>query len=126
MANMTKEWSAYLMEIGVAYKEDTDRVIQVMKDVGEDLRRDNSFRTLILEPIEIFGVDQFKDSEVVIKARIKTQPIKQWEIGREYRRRLKKAFDAHGIEIPFPHRTLYMGETSSPFIFRSEEVKNSA
>jgi small conductance mechanosensitive channel len=57
--------------------------------------------------MEIFGLDRFADSAVVIKARIKTLPIKQWEVGREYRRRLKKAFDREGIEIPFPHRTLY-------------------
>jgi len=126
LANMTKEWSAYLMEIGVAYKEDTDRVVQVMKDVDEELRRDPEFGSQILEPIEVFGVDQFKESEVVIKARIKTRPIKQWSVGREYRRRLKKAFDAHGIEIPFPHRTLYMGEASLPFTVKTDSVKLSA
>ncbi|GJL64785.1 MAG: hypothetical protein NPIRA04_34390 [Nitrospirales bacterium] len=126
LANMTKEWSAYLMEIGVAYKEDTDRVVQVMKDVDEELRRDPEFGSQILEPIEVFGVDQFKESEVVIKARIKTRPIKQWSVGREYRRRLKKAFDAQGIEIPFPHRTLYMGEASMPFTVKTDPVKLSA
>ncbi|GJL49942.1 mechanosensitive ion channel family protein [Candidatus Nitrospira salsa] len=126
LANMTKEWSAYLMEIGVAYKEDTDRVVQVMKDVDEELRRDPEFGSQILEPIEVFGVDQFKESEVVIKARIKTRPIKQWSVGREYRRRLKKAFDAQGIEIPFPHRTLYMGEASLPFTIKTDPVKLSA
>lgn len=126
LANMTKEWSAYLMEIGVAYKEDTDRVVQVMKDVDEELRRDPEFGSQILEPIEVFGVDQFKKSEVVIKARIKTRPIKQWSVGREYRRRLKKAFDAQGIEIPFPHRTLYMGEASLPFTIKTDPVKLSA
>ncbi|GJL61365.1 MAG: hypothetical protein NPIRA04_00190 [Nitrospirales bacterium] len=126
LANMTKEWSAYLMEIGVAYKEDTDRVVQVMKDVDEELRRDPQYSPQILEPIEVFGVDQFKESEVVIKARIKTLPIKQWGVGREYRRRLKKAFDAQGIEIPFPHRTLYMGEASSPFTVQTDPVKLSA
>ena len=126
LANMTKDWSAYLMEIGVAYKEDTDHVIQVMKDVGEDLQSDPRFRSLILEPIEIFGVDRFGESEVVLKARIKTQPIKQWEVGREYRRRLKKAFDAQSIEIPFPHRTIYMGEASPPFRLQSDQIKKSA
>jgi len=126
LANMTKEWSAYLMEIGVAYKEDTDRVVQVMKDVDEELRRDPELGSQILEPIEVFGVDQFKESEVVIKARIKTRPIKQWSVGREYRRRLKKAFDAQGIEIPFPHRTLYMGEASLPFTIKTDPVKLSA
>jgi small conductance mechanosensitive channel len=69
---------------------------------------------MMLAPIEIFGVDDFKESEVTIKARLKTAPMQQWDVGREYRRRLKKAFDAHGIEIPFPHRSLYMGTASGP------------
>jgi small conductance mechanosensitive channel len=65
--------------------------------------------------MEILGVDAFGDNAVVVKGRIKTKPIQQWAVGREYRARLKKAFDARGIEIPFPHRTLYWGATSSPF-----------
>jgi small conductance mechanosensitive channel len=69
---------------------------------------------MILEPIEIFGVDAFEDSAVIIKVRLKTLPLQQWTVGREYRRRLKKAFDAEGIEIPFPHRAIYMGEASKP------------
>ncbi len=121
LANMTKEWSAYVMEIGVAYKEDTDRVVEIMKEVGEDLHRDPDYQKKILEPIEIFGVDQFGESEVIIKARIKTQPIQQWSVGREYRRRLKKAFDAKGIEIPYPHRTLCMGDASSPFLIQQAQ-----
>ncbi len=115
LANMTKDWSAYVMDIGVAYKEDTDRVVEVMREVGEDFRHDQQVGRKILEPIEILGVDAFGESEVVIKARIKTLPIEQWSVGREYRRRLKKAFDREKIEIPFPHRTLYMGEASPPF-----------
>ncbi|HSF10312.1 MAG TPA: mechanosensitive ion channel family protein [Nitrospirales bacterium] len=115
LSNMTKEWSYYVMDIGVAYKEDTDRVTAVIKDVGKELQEDPEFGPNMLEPIEVLGVDQFADSAVVIKARLKTLPIKQWVVGREYRRRLKKAFDAKGIEIPFPHRTLYMGEASLPF-----------
>ncbi len=115
LANMTKEWSAYVMDIGVGYKEDTDRVVEVMKGVGQDLQQDPQLGKKILEPIEILGVDAFGESEVTIKARIKTRPIEQWAVGREYRRRLKKAFDRENIEIPFPHRTLYMGEASSPF-----------
>lgn len=114
LANMTKGWSAYVIDVGVAYKEDTDHVVGVMTDVAEELRKDPRFGSSMLEPIEIFGVDDFKESEITIKARIKTLPIQQWAVGREYRRRLKKAFDARGIEIPFPHRSLYMGTTSSP------------
>lgn len=119
LSNMTKDWSAYVMNIGVAYKEDTDRVVEVMREVGKDLQQDEQFGRKILEPIEILGVDAFEESEVVIKARIKTYPIEQWSVGREYRRRLKKAFDQKGIEIPFPHRTLYMGEASPPFLVKN-------
>ncbi len=115
LSNMTKDWSAYVMDIGVAYKEDTDHVAAVMREVSKNLQEDPEIGPNILEPIEILGVDQFGDSAVVIKARLKTFPIKQWMVGREYRRRLKKAFDEKGIEIPFPHRTLYMGEASGPF-----------
>jgi small-conductance mechanosensitive channel len=114
LANMTKTWSGYVIDVGVAYKEDTDQVVEIMTEVAEDLRKDPRFGPSILEPIEIFGVDDFKASEVTIKARLKTLPIQQWTVGREYRRRLKKAFDARGIEIPFPHRSLYMGTASGP------------
>ena len=122
LSNMTKGWSGYILDIGVAYKENTDRVIEIMKDVGEALRSDPQYESKILEPIEVFGVDQFGASEVVIKARIKTQPIKQWSVGREYRRRLKMAFDEKGIEIPFPHHTLYMGEASLPFRIQGDSA----
>lgn len=115
LSNMTKEWSAFVLDMGVAYKEDTDRVAEVMRQVGEDLQQDPGFSDKFVSPIEIIGVDNFADSAVVIRIRIKTKPLEQWNVGREYRRRLKQAFDARGIEIPFPHRTLYMGEASRPF-----------
>jgi small conductance mechanosensitive channel len=114
LANMTKGWSAYVLDVGVAYKEDTDRVVAVMQRVAEELRQDPQHGAMMLEPIEIFGVDSFGESEVTIKARLKTLPLQQWTIGREYRRRLKKAFDLEGIEIPFPHRSLYVGEVTKP------------
>ncbi len=117
VTNMTKEYSRYVFDIGVAYREDTDEVVEIIKKVDEDLRGDPDFKADILEPMEILGVDQFADSAVVIKTRTKTLPIKQWNVAREFNRRLKKAFDEKGIEIPFPHTTLYMGEAkdgSSP------------
>jgi len=98
----------------ITYKEDTDRVVDVIQQVADEQRADPDFKNKILEPIEIFGVDQFGDSAVVIKARFKTKPIEQWAVGREFRRRLKKAFDDQGIEIPFPHRTVYWGEEIKP------------
>jgi small conductance mechanosensitive channel len=110
VTNMTKEYSHYVFDIGVAYREDVDQVIEVIKQIDEELRADTEFADDILAPIEVFGLDQFADSAVVVKARTKTKPIKQWRIGREFNRRLKAKFDELGIEIPFPHVTLYMGE----------------
>ncbi|WP_018953616.1 mechanosensitive ion channel family protein [Thioalkalivibrio sulfidiphilus] len=117
VTNLTREWSAYVFDIGVAYKEDTDKVVGILKDVGEEMMADTEYGPNI-QDIEIFGVDKFDDSAVVIKGRIKTLPIKQWYVGREFLRRVKYAFDAHGVEIPFPHRTLYFGEASPPFLTR--------
>ncbi|MBI1195474.1 MAG: mechanosensitive ion channel [Gammaproteobacteria bacterium] len=116
LANMTREWSAFVFEIGVAYKEDTDKVVDVLKAVGRELREDPTFGSLMIGDVEIFGVDRFADSAVVIKGRTKTLPIKQWDVGREYQRRVKKAFDAAGIEIPFPHVSVYFGQDSRPFL----------
>jgi len=110
VSNLTKDFSYYVLDMGVAYREDTDEVCAVMKEVLEDLRADPNFGPFILEPLEVLGVDAFADSAVIIKARIKTLPIKQWMVGREYNRRVKKRFDALGIEIPFPHQTIYFGE----------------
>jgi len=110
VTNMTKEYSRYVFEVGVAYREDVDEVINVMKEVDEELRNDPGYKDDILEPLEVFGLDQFADSALIIKARTTTKPIKQWAIGREFNRRLKKKFDEKNIEIPFPHITLYMGQ----------------
>jgi small conductance mechanosensitive channel len=115
IANRTKEWSACVLDIGVAYKEDPDRVMQIMREVDEEIRVDKEYGDLILEPIEIFGLDSFEDSAIIIKARIKTKTLKQWTIARQYRLRLKKAFDKYNIEIPFPHMSVYFGEASKPF-----------
>jgi small conductance mechanosensitive channel len=110
VTNMTKDYSRYVFEIGVAYREDVDEVMDVIKETDEELRKDPQFKKDILEPVEILGLDKFADSAIVIKARITTKPIKQWSVGREFNRRLKKKFDQRDIEIPFPHMTLYMGE----------------
>lgn len=110
VTNMTKEYSRYVFDIGVAYRENVDEVIGVIKNIDEEMRNDPEFKDDILEPIEILGLDQFASSSIVIKARTTTLPIKQWRVGREFNRRLKMKFDELGIEIPFPHVTLYMGE----------------
>jgi len=110
VTNMTKDFSYYLFDIGIAYRENVDEVTAVIREVGESLQHDDNFKDNILEPIEILGLDQFADSAIIIKARFKTKPIKQWVVGREFNRRLKNRFDELNIEIPFPHMTVYMGE----------------
>ncbi len=107
--NYTKEWSRALFSIGVAYKENVDHVMEVIKELGAEIRKDKYFGKLILKDMEMLGVDSFDDSQVTIKFMMRTIPIKQWEITREFNRRLKNKFDELGIEIPFPHRTLYWG-----------------
>jgi moderate conductance mechanosensitive channel len=109
VSNLTRDFSFYVFDLGVAYREDVDEVMEVIRQVGEELRSDPEIGPVVLEPLEIFGVDAFGDSAVVIKGRIKTQPIKQWMVGRAFNRRIKKRFDELGIEIPFPHQTIYFG-----------------
>lgn len=107
--NFTKDYAQAVFDIGIAYKENVDKVMEVIKQLGKEMRKDPYFGRLILDDLEMFGVDNFADSQVTIKFRIKTVPIKQWEVAREFRRRIKNKFDELGIEIPFPHRTLYWG-----------------
>jgi small conductance mechanosensitive channel len=121
LSNRTKDYSYYVIELGVAYKEDVDRVMGTLREIGNQLESDADFRDWILEPLEVVGVDAFADSAVVIKMRIKTVPRQQWVVGRELRRRIKKTFDERGIEIPFPHLSVYFGEASKPFAVRTGE-----
>ncbi len=118
LSNRTMGWSAAVFDIGVDYKEDTDRVADLMQQVGDALAADPAYAGKILAPFETLGVDAFHDNAVVIKARLKTRPGDQWEIGREYRRRLKKIFEAHQIEFPFPHRTVTWGAGAGPLDVR--------
>lgn len=110
ITNMTKEFSYYVFEVGVAYRENVDDVIQVLRALGAEFEADPNYSDLIMEPLEILGLDSFGDNAVVIKARYKTEPVKQWSVGREFNRRIKNKFDELGIEIPFPHTTIYFGE----------------
>lgn len=114
LANRTKNWSAYVFDLGVAYKESVDHVMKVIDEVGGELLEDPEWGPMILEPLEIFGLDEFGTSAIIIKGRIKTEPGQQWKLGREFNRRIKNTFDRLDIEIPFPHTTLYMGSETRP------------
>lgn len=108
--NMTRGFSNAVMDIGVAYRENVDDVMAVMRDVAAQMRAQPAYGSKILADLEIAGVDSWGDSAVVIRCRIRTLPIEQWGVKREYLRRLKAAFDAQGIEIPYPHLTVYAGQ----------------
>jgi moderate conductance mechanosensitive channel len=110
VVNMSRGFAQAVMDIGVAYREDTDQVYKVMRETARQLRADATFGARILDDLEIAGVDKWDDSAVVIRCRFKVVALEQWGVRREYLTRLKKAFDAAGIEIPFPHLTVYAGQ----------------
>jgi moderate conductance mechanosensitive channel len=110
VTNMTKDYSYFVFNVGIAYREDVDEVINVLKAIDEEMRTDPEFKDSILAPLDVAGLDSFGDSAVIVKARTKTLPIQQWRIGREFNRRMKKKFDELNIEIPFPHQTIYFGK----------------
>jgi moderate conductance mechanosensitive channel len=115
LANLSKDFSFAVLDVGVAYKEDTDRVVDVLREVGARLQEDERVGPGIMAPLEVLGVDAFAESAVVLRVRFKTLPLKQWEVAREFRRQVKKAFDRVGIEFPYPHITLYAGSATAPF-----------
>lgn len=110
VSNLTKGWSKAVLDIGVAYREDVDRVLDVLREECDALWQDEEWSEIILEEPEVPGVQALADSSVVLRVIFKTLPLKQWDVAREYRRRIKRRFDDEGIEIPFPHRTIYLGD----------------
>jgi small-conductance mechanosensitive channel len=107
VTNRSREFAYAMIEVGVAYKENIDRVFEVIKSVGAELQRDSEFGEKLLEPIEILGVQDWADSAVLLRFRFKTKALEQWSVRREMLRRLKSEFDRQGIEIPFPCRNVY-------------------
>lgn len=106
VTNMTKDYSFAVFDVAVSYKEDVDRVMELLRDIDRQLRREWPFRRLMLDPIEIAGLDRFGEIAVVIRGRIKVLPGEQWRVGREFNRRVKQRFDQLGIEIPVAYRSL--------------------
>lgn len=110
VVNMSRGFAQAVIDVGVAYRENVDEVIDVMREVGRSMRADATYGPKLLDDLEIAGVDQWADSAVVIRCRFKVVALEQWGVRREYLRRLKHAFDERGIEIPFPHVTVYAGQ----------------
>ncbi|MGI9504695.1 MAG: mechanosensitive ion channel family protein, partial [Geminicoccaceae bacterium] len=110
ITNHTKDFAFAELDVGVGYREDVDEVMEVIRQIGAELETDPIQGENILEPIQVLGLDQLADSAVVIKARIKTRPMTQWAIKRSFNRLMKYRFDELGIEMPYPHQTVYFGE----------------
>ncbi|MCK4454268.1 mechanosensitive ion channel family protein [Candidatus Parcubacteria bacterium] len=106
-SNKSQEFSRVHLKIGVAYKENIDHVSQVLNQIGRELAEDPKWKSSILKTPEVIGIDEFADSAIIIKVLGETMPLKQWEIGRELRRRIKITFDKEGIEIPFPQVSVW-------------------
>lgn len=108
-ANLTKGYSRAHMNVTVAYKEDLDRVMEIINRVGKEMAEDEPWKDYIKKPIQVLGPgpDKFGDSGIEIKVLGETKPLKQWDTLKEFRRRLKKVFDEEGVEIPFPQMSIW-------------------
>ena len=113
VTNMSKDYSNYVFDIPVGYREDVDRVLQVIRQVGRGLCEDPAFKDDILAPIEVFGLDRFAETAMFVKGLTRTKPTRQWGVAREFNRRLKKAFDEEHIDMPFLPISLYVGGNRS-------------
>jgi small conductance mechanosensitive channel len=110
VTNRTREFAQAVIEVGVAYREDPDAALAVMREVAAQMRAEPAWEARMAGDIEIIGVERWAESAVILRARLKVvPPIQQWNVKREFLKRLKQAYDARGIEIPFPHVTVYAG-----------------
>lgn len=112
VANMTRDFAFAVIDIRVGYREDIDRAIEVIKDVAREQREDPAFALLILEELEMVGVERLEESAAIVRCRFKTMPIQQWNVRREFHRRIFKRFAQESISFPYPHRVVYSGEST--------------
>ncbi|HXF46596.1 MAG TPA: mechanosensitive ion channel family protein [Burkholderiaceae bacterium] len=126
VTNRSTEFAFALIEAGIAYKENIDAALDVLRKVGAELRADPAFGPKILEDLDVAGVERWEDSAIVLRCRFKVLPLEQWNVRREFLRRLKAAFDAAGIEIPFPHRTIYFGDPNATAVFATAAQPSAA
>ena len=110
VSNMSRDFAYFVFDIGVSYRENIDHVMEIIRQVGDELQNDPNFGPLMVDPIEVQGLEKFADSAVVIRGRLKAVPLQDWPLGREFNRRIKNRFDELGIEFPFPTTTLYFGQ----------------
>jgi len=110
VTNMTRDFSFAVLDVNVAYGEDTDHVVEVLKEIAVEMRQDPKFGPQIRDDLEVLGVERLAESGVVIRCRIKGEPAARWNVGREFNRRIKQRFDKLGIEIALPHQKLVIAD----------------
>lgn len=130
VTNRSRGFAFAVVDIGIAYRESVDEAVTQMQEVAKAMRAESEFSAAILEDLDVAGVNEWADSAVVIRARLKTVPLEQWRVRRAYLKRLKDAFDREGIEIPFPHLTVYAGQPKAgatpPFVLQHAPSADSA
>ncbi|HEY6095431.1 MAG TPA: mechanosensitive ion channel family protein [Gallionellaceae bacterium] len=123
VSNQSRDYSYAVIDIGVAYREDVDTVYAAMNKIGKEMRGDPAWQDRIVEDLLIAGVQELADSAVIIRCRFKVQPLEDVNVRREFLYRVKKAFDQAGIEIPYPHLTVYAGQdkqgAAAPFVVQA-------
>jgi len=110
VTNKSRDYAYALIDVGVAYREDLDEVYEVLSEIGRKLREDEELGPKILEDLQIQGVQELADSAVIVRCRFKTVTLEQWSVRRAFLGQIKRTFDAQGIEIPYPHMTVYAGQ----------------
>ncbi|MDQ4147432.1 MAG: mechanosensitive ion channel [Pseudomonadota bacterium] len=132
LKNRSRDYGVYTVKVAVGYESNLDQAMEIMREVGQELQADPNFIWDILAPLEIWGVDQFAPEGVVIMGAIKTRPLQQWRVGREFNLRLKKRFDKAGIAMAVPTLSLVtppaqdMGDGKAPLIKSATSAKSTA
>jgi small conductance mechanosensitive channel len=108
--NMSKHFAYAVVDVSIAYRENIDDALAVMAEVAQDMAENGPLADTIIGPFEVVGVEGLKESSVWLRGRFKTRPLGQWNVRREFYRRIKAAFDARGFQVPYPHQTVYFGE----------------
>jgi small conductance mechanosensitive channel len=125
VGNMSQGWARAVLDIGIAYHEDVDRVREIILKTAQDLYADEDYKDLVMEEPEVWGVEALDADAIVVRLVAKTQPLQQWAVARALRERIKTAFDREGVEIPFPQRTVWM-RAEGPGADRGERPERDA
>ncbi len=110
VSNLSKGWSRSVLDVNISYRENVDEVMELLSRIGRELEAEEPYKSAILEPLQILGIERLGEASLTIRIVVKTAPLRQWEVGRELRRRIKNRFDEKGIQMPYPYRIFFQDE----------------